>query len=451
MTLRTCSVLLALAVAPLMHGQDPEWRVYYGNLHSHSSISDGRGTPAEAFDHADEHIDFMCLSEHNHMTNDAELTQVRNAANASTTSAFVGIVGQEYSTIRGGNHINIHNVWKAVPASLNKNYKTFYEDFLPEFVRDNDNPIVVGQFNHPESTRQDYGIAPKGGNPNYQGNWDEFVANADPWVSLIAVISGPSDSSFSGSNPPVNLHRDSNGRFERAWRTYLDKGFHLSPVADQDNHRRTWGEKTTARTGVWVRGDLTRDALLQALKDSRTFATEDDDLSIWFAAGDSPMGSRLEPDPQGSVDFTIRIEDGDEPNSSYRIDLFHDTVGDDELSIVRTQSPVVRSGETWEVTETLTPGARELFYARVRQVSNSGPQDDAFTAPIWFEPGSGTSGDHGEDEGGTSTGPRFSWSRRSNVFHFTECSVVQRIAAHNLQQGDTEPDGKRLHHNCPFE
>lgn len=46
-------------------------------------------------------------------------------------------------------------------------------------------------------------------------------------------------------------------------------------------------------------------------------------------------------------------------------------------------------------------------------------------------------------------GPKYAWSKRSTVYHYVNCALVARIGADNLVQGDTPPDGKRLHENCP--
>lgn len=449
-------LVMGLLFGVQLSAQAPQWRVVFGTLHSHSGVSDGKGTPEEAFKHAKEHVNFLCLSEHNHMSNAAELEQVRSAANSSTAGDFVGIVGQEFSTISGGNHVNVYNVHVPIPASLNKNYKGLFEQWLPDFVEKNGSPLVVAQFNHPARTSEDYGIARKGEFANYDGDWSEFVRRVDPWVSLIAVVSGPADSSGPQS-PPTNVHRDATGTFLNAWKHYLDKGFHLSPVADQDNHRKTWGNRTTARTGVWIDGTLTRDRLLTALRNGQAYATEDPNLSLWFGVGDSVMGSRMpEPVDGGDVRFQVKVIDSDEPSSMYRISLFHDLVGDGEQPEIQTESEPVQSGETWETTEVHTSGRHELFFVQVSQVSSTGPRDDAWSAPIWIDPGIAPGGeDHPDPENSpaipaTST-PRFSWSQSSNVYHFTECIVVSRIASHNLRRGDEPPNGKRLHHNCPQE
>jgi len=49
----------------------------------------------------------------------------------------------------------------------------------------------------------------------------------------------------------------------------------------------------------------------------------------------------------------------------------------------------------------------------------------------------------------TTAGPKYAWSKKSPVYHYSECAMVARIGADKLVQGDTPPEGKRLHQNCP--
>lgn len=39
--------------------------------------------------------------------------------------------------------------------------------------------------------------------------------------------------------------------------------------------------------------------------------------------------------------------------------------------------------------------------------------------------------------------PRYSWSERSQFYHFSDCAAVKRISPENLRSGDTPPPGKR--------
>lgn len=49
----------------------------------------------------------------------------------------------------------------------------------------------------------------------------------------------------------------------------------------------------------------------------------------------------------------------------------------------------------------------------------------------------------------TPAGPKYAWSKKSKMYHYAECSMAARIGADKLVQGDTPPEGKKLHKNCP--
>ena len=226
------------------------------------AVSDGVERPSAAFQFArvNAKLDFLCLSEHNHLSEQSGITEADAAATTATSATFVGLAGQEFSVIEKGNHVNVYDVPLQIPKTMNSNYKGLFGQFLQDFQTNNPTRIVFAQFNHANSVAKDYGIVKAAAFDNYGGDWAKFVEEVDPWVSLIAVISGPADSGFPKNTPPISgEHRDMDERLVRIWHTYLDKGMHLSPVADQDNHRKTWGSRTEARTGVWIKGALTRD------------------------------------------------------------------------------------------------------------------------------------------------------------------------------------------------
>jgi beta-lactamase superfamily II metal-dependent hydrolase len=51
--------------------------------------------------------------------------------------------------------------------------------------------------------------------------------------------------------------------------------------------------------------------------------------------------------------------------------------------------------------------------------------------------------------GSTVTTPKYAWSKKSGVYHLASCRFVQNISPDNLERGDTPPQGKALHKNCP--
>lgn len=440
--------VMAAAVLTAAPGDpDDGWRAFFGNLHAHTAVSDGVERPTAAFQFAqkDGKLDFLCLSEHNHLSDQSGITEADAAATAATSASFVGLAGQEFSVIEKGNHVNVYDVPLQIPKAMNSNYKGLFADFLPDFQAKNPTRIVFAQFNHANSAAKDYGIVRAGAFDNYGGDWAKFVEEVDPWVSLIAVISGPADSGFPKDKPPISdEHRDMDPGLIRIWHTYLDKGMHLSPAADQDNHRRTWGTRTKARTGVWIKGALSREAVLTALKAGRTFASEDPHLKVWFSVNGAPMGTVL-PDPgESDLSFMVRVSDDQEPGSRYIATLFREVPGDDELPIAIEESDQLANGEVWTAAREHFSGTAEAFLVRIQQVDPGTHVDDAWSAPIWIA-GSGAVVTDDEVAAG------FVKSKNSKVYHLRNCAIAKQIEANGNLVAHTpvSGDGTRLHKNCP--
>src|SRR5213596_2053044 len=97
LSLKVSTLIIALALNAVPGSQAAEWKVYYGNLHSHTSASDGVDTASVAYAWArnQAHLNFLCLSEHNHMVTPTALAADQTTADAVSTADFVGLVGQE--------------------------------------------------------------------------------------------------------------------------------------------------------------------------------------------------------------------------------------------------------------------------------------------------------------------------------------------------------------------
>jgi hypothetical protein len=310
----TTSVLVALSAVAVLTAQPAEpdagWHTFFGNLHAHTAVSDGVERPSEAFQ-------FARVS----------------AATTATSATFVGLAGQEFSVIEKGDHVNVYDIPLPIPKVMNSNYKGLFGQFLDDLQTNNPTRIVFAQFNHANSVEKDYGIVKATAFANYDGDWAKFVEEVDPWVSLIAVFSGPADSGFPKNAPPISgEHRDMDERLVRIWHTYLDKGMHWSPVADQDNHRKTWGSRTDGES----------------------------DLSF--------------------------VTDAQEAASPYVATLFHEIPGDGELPIAIEESDQLKNGEAWTVAREHLAGVHEAFLVRVRQVEAGTHVADAWSAPIWIDP-----------------------------------------------------------------
>ena len=387
-------VLMEVASAAVAQTGD----VRFGNLHSHTSYSDGSGTPAEAFAAACAvpNIDFFAITEHNHDKGDGKGDRhdgvlifnqpnlyrgstealVETADRLDAPGRCVTLFGQEFSTISSGNHVNVFDVDQIIDAPSGKfdallNWVSGHHDFggAP--------PLL--QFNHPgtgSKAVKDYGRDDFGGD---EKGWVQAMA---PHVSLIEVFNAPALRD--------GVHQRTENRSSLYLR-YLNLGFHLAPSVGQDNHYRNWGNSTDARVAV-ISPSFTRRGIIDALRARHAYASEDSNLRVVFRSGGALQGDIVAPPAVGDeLPLTVEIVDDDEPNAAYRIDVFKDVAGG---------PPASRPVESFEVTGNqgqplALEGVRfeqagDYVLLRITQLGEEDDEhlidDQLWTAPIWFEP-----------------------------------------------------------------
>jgi hypothetical protein len=323
---------------------------YLGNLHSHTSYSDGSGTPAKAYAYARDKakLDFLAVTEHNHdlaeqgakdrrdgvlIANDHSLyngdrdDSVMSAANAITENGvFVALFGQEFSTISSGNHVIAFDAPKVITAASGR-----FDKLLTWLGNNHDstNQRCVIQFNHPKDFHQrseEYGA-------DDFGTKAKWISRMDAVASLVELLNGPGMKKTNGNSPGV---------MESDFYRLLGLGFHLSPVADQDNHYKNWGTTTNARTGLVCNG-LSRAGLLNAMRTGHSYASEDRNLRIVCWAQKKLAGEKVQRSPDGTLTFVFRIEDADESDSDYTIEILEGAVGS---PVAETIATVTTSGDT---------------------------------------------------------------------------------------------------------
>jgi hypothetical protein len=345
---------------------------YFGLLHSHTSYSDGTGTPDQAFDYAQHTggLDFLAVTDHNHAAAGGDdgvyLTpqlyqKTQQAAKTHTKNGtFVALCGQEFSTISKGNHVNIFEA-DALCDVPNGEFNTLYEQWLPAH-----HPALV-QFNHSDPKLR------AGAKANEYGVDDYHQSFSD----LIELIIGPA---FGEATDKPHY----NGQHEKDYLFYLNQGFRLGASAGQDNHKANWGTSTAARTGVWAEA-LTKDKLLEALKARRCYASEDEDLELKVLANGQWMGSEIPSSPGAPVAIKVSVHDPDEPEATYTVQLFYDDAvgGSQEAEIAESKQSVA---DDHEALFSHTPHPGGYYFVKVIQNSSQDTwRDDAWSSPIWVK------------------------------------------------------------------
>jgi len=316
---------------------DEGMHFFFGDLHSHSSYSDGQGQPVEAYGTARANgLDFYALTDHAFQLDEAEWQDMKVQADAANLPGqFVGLRGFEY-TLNTAGHINVFETADYVQAT-DPDYDTL-EEFYAWLAAQ---PEAIGQFNHP-----------------YTGmNFDDFAYHADVSGHILLT------EYLYGGDP----YADS-----------LAAGWRVGAVANSDTHEANWGE--LRYMGV-VAPELTREAILESLRARRVFATP--------ILG-SPVGLAMQVNHHWMGEIISTTEHLD-----VEVTLYNPNPTGDILSLVLYDngSPVVgivplpwESRYTWH---TQIDGAPEHAYyvqAIIREEDNGYIRTyTGYTAPVWTD------------------------------------------------------------------
>lgn len=305
---------------------------YIGDIHSHTSYSDGVSTPADAFATARANgVDFFAVTEHGFMMTQAEWQNIRQRADIATVNGqFVAIPGFEYSHELG--HINVFDSETYIHRNDPK-YDTLAE-FYAWLV---DHPTAFAQFNHPKD------------NDLFNWNFNDFVYYPQADLKMVLQELETADQFFLS----------------------LNKGWHLGTLKNHDTHRPDWGSRPYM--GVWAT-NLTQKAILDALRSRRSFfiSPTDPNFVVGLQANGVWMGSAIP--NTNKINFTVIAYDPDPQGKSLRMYIY-----DNGVRVAGTTLP--SSGVyTWKPAVTGKLG--HYYYA---EVFHEGWLYPAYSSPIWVE------------------------------------------------------------------
>lgn len=364
-----CSVLMLGTVASTLCGgaflvsgtedSEPQYNLYFGDLHSHTSYSDGTGTPDEAFEAAQAAgADFLAITDHHYLLLDWEWADILRSADEHSTSSFAALTGYEYF-LPGINELNIYAI-PYMPPDAGLIPQAYYQgdrmtggSFFP-WIYDwiAAQPGAVGQWNHPLS----YGCPVC---------WDYYqfdfcTEERDAAMGMLEAYNwGYRDSSYVKA---------------------LDAGWHMMPTATEDDHYGTWISPLGIRT-VLLAPSLAREDLYDAMREGRGYATLDDNLEIRFKVDGAVMGSRLSNPDAPSYIASIQIFDPDLVGDEITL---IELVSDNNVT-VWSCAPDSNSFVDLDI-ELSGEGAPRYFFVRVTTASPVNGDVEgvtAWTAPVW--------------------------------------------------------------------
>ena len=357
-----------------------KYQHYFGQLHSHTQYSDGAGTLTDALRYvenlpASANVQFVAFTDHSNYFDSSSSPNVEAAlydtslvkdsdANHSWTTykdtiakfnkdnagSMVAIGGFEMTWSDGPGHINTFNT----PGIVSRNNKTLnnktddagmkaYYALLSQA----EGASSISQFNHPGTTF---------GNFKDFNYWDPVI---DSRMYMVEVGNGEGAIGAGGYYPSYEQYIMA-----------LDKGWHLAPTNNQDNHKGKWGNANDARD-VILTDDFSEQGIYEAIRALRMYATEDKNLELTYTVNGLMMGSSITEVPD-KLNIEVTVNDPDASDSIAKVEV---VANSGKVAYTWDNAAQLRSGK---LSATLDP-SYSYYFIRVTQKDG----DLAVTSPVW--------------------------------------------------------------------
>ena len=356
------------------------YQLYFGQLHSHTQYSDGSGTLDSALSYIrslpdSANVQFVAFTDHSNYFDsknnpnveaalyDTTLVKDSDAShswktykdtiaqfNKDNAGDMVALGGFEMTWSGGPGHINTFNT----PGIVSRNNSTLNNKTADAGMKayyallsQEEGKNSISQFNHPGTTF---------GNFKDFNYWNPVI---DSRMYMVEVGNGEGQIGAGGYYPSYEQYIMA-----------LDKGWHLAPTNNQDNHQGRWGNANDARD-VILTDNFTEEGIYDAIRAMRMYATEDKNLQLGYTVNDLMMGSSIKTVP-GKLDIEVSVYDPDRTDSISKVEV---VVNSGKVAHVWDDPAELKSGA---LSVTLDP---EYSYYFIRVTQEDG--DLAVTAPVW--------------------------------------------------------------------
>ncbi|MDY5339533.1 MAG: S-layer homology domain-containing protein [Intestinimonas sp.] len=358
-------------------GQSTE-RLYFGQLHSHTQYSDGSGTLESALSYVanlpdSANVDFVAFTDHSNYFDKSGAANPEGALyDMSLATAYsqetwnsyktaidafnaenngkIALGGFEMTWSGGPGHINTFNTEGIVSrnnTALNNKTEDAGLKAYYALLSQPEGVDSLSQFNHPGSTF---------GTFSDFSYWDALI---DSRMYMVEVGNGEGAIGAGGYYPSYEYYTMA-----------LDKGWHVAPTNNQDNHKGKWGNANDARD-VILTDDFSEQGIYEAIRSHRMYATEDKNLEIYYTVNEQPLGSILEEIPE-ELSLSVQVSDPDRTDSISKVEVI---VNSGRVAYAWDDPAELASGL---LSCTLDP-TYSYYYIRVTE----GDGDMAVTAPVW--------------------------------------------------------------------
>ena len=357
-----------------------KYQHYFGQLHSHTQYSDGAGPLTDALRYvenlpASANVQFVAFTDHSNYFDSSSSPNVEAALydtslvkdsdanhswktykdtiakfNEDNAGSLVAIGGFEMTWSGGPGHINTFNT----PGIVSRNNKTLnnktddagmkaYYALLSQA----EGATSISQFNHPGTTF---------GNFKDFNYWDPVI---DSRMYMVEVGNGEGAIGAGGYYPSYEQYIMA-----------LDKGWHLAPTNNQDNHKGKWGNANDARD-VILTDDFSEQGIYEAIRALRMYATEDKNLELTYTVNGLMMGSSITEIPD-KLNVEVTVNDPDASDSIAKVEV---VANSGKVAYTWDNAAQLRSGK---LSATLDP-SYSYYFIRVTQKDG----DLAVTSPVW--------------------------------------------------------------------
>lgn len=346
-------------------------KVYFGDIHAKTVLTDGLKTPMEYFEHARDVAltDFGAIADHNctevsraegpfaTQMSDEAFAQIQAACEAfNEPGRFATIQGFEQNDIADHpGHRNIY--YRGICPGLFRG-KTLEE--LYAFVEGHEALII----------------------PHHTIIWSTRVhLNKPEYEPLVEMYSTHCSSEVKGS--PINNYETTANKAEsgQSAREILTLGHRVGFIAASDNHNGAPGlsAQPSRFTNLTYRGglaaviapELTREAVFDALKNRRCYATSGARIYLDFRLNESIMGTEIKAELGSSLPYQITVAGTDRIS---RVELIVNGVEETIWTYDGTDYVKLHGSRKFE-RET------NWVYVRVTQID----RNMAWSSPIWVD------------------------------------------------------------------
>ncbi len=377
---RSIYPLMFLAVVylcgmPQAAAQEKSYQLFWGDVHGHTSHSDGTGSLDDFFTNARDvaKLDFVIVTDHDFgngkptwwMPRETWTLTQDKADEYTVDGKFIAIAGYEWTSqpkywTEVGEGKASEGLFSGPPRFYN--HKIVYFPGKIDYLFCSKNPAYMTPDLLAKAVRQTGGLI-HNAHPNasadavdqfdYGRDHDTVIANTE--IGLDTLISNDGKSYQIG--------------WEKVIRGFLNRGGKTGFVKGSDTHEG----KPAARTAVFAT-ELTREAIFDALRHRRNYAVSNAKIVIDFRINNHRMGEEIAADESPRIAVNV-----------VGTDHIQELVIIRNGSVVNSVSPGASSVRFEFVDDTFT--GNSYYYLRVTQTDTDrrGNPTTAWSSPIWVK------------------------------------------------------------------